>query len=222
MDLWEGSLGGWIGEGTIRSSSSLSRGGRPSTESTPSDRAKTVWRSACQLGVCVARSLFRFADLGDDGCITPCHNWSWDGLMGGIIGRMDRGGYDSESSSSLSRGGRPSTESTPSDRAKTVWRSACQLAMVVVHRLVLGVCLFDLGLLRSLSRESREPEISLSSAVGADRGEGHEPLEVGALAGRARGRGRVEHQKLESVLALTALVFVDRHPVPLRGRVANS
>ena len=138
----------------------------------------------------------------------------WEGSLGGWIGEGTI-----RSSSSLSRGGRPSTESTPSDRAKTVWRSACQLAMVVVHRLVLGVCLFDLGLLRSLSRE---PEISLSSAVGADRGEGPEPLEVGALAGRARGRGRVEHQKLESVLALTALVFVDRHPVPLRGRVANS
>ncbi len=80
--------------------------------------------------------------------------------------------------------------------------------MVVVDRLVLGVRLFVLSLLRLLSPVL---EIPLPRTVGADGGEGHEPLEVGGLAGRARRRGRVEHQQLEPVLALTAFVFVDWH-----------
>ena len=83
-----------------------------------------------------------------------------------------------------------------------------QLVIMVVNRLVLRARLVVLGLFRA---RSRAPEIPLPSAVGADRREGHEPLEVGGLAGRARRRGRGEHQQLESVLALTAFVFVDWH-----------
>ena len=93
------------------------------------------------------------------------------------------------------------------------------LMMMVVNRLVIGVGLFLLSLLRALSRP---PEIPLTGVVGADCGEGHEPLEVGGLAGGTLRRVRAEHQQLESVLALTAFVFVNRHCFHLRGRVAKS
>ena len=85
--------------------------------------------------------------------------------------------------------------------------------MVVVDRLVVGVRLFVLGLLRLLSPVV---EISLSRTVGADGREGHEPLEVGGLAFGALGRGRVQHQRLEPVLTLTAFVLVNRHLFHLR------
>ncbi len=85
--------------------------------------------------------------------------------------------------------------------------------MVVVNRLMVCVRLFVLGLLRLLSPVR---EISLSRTVGADGREGHEPFEVGGLAFGAFGRGRVQHQRLEPVLALTALVLVNRHRFHLR------
>ncbi len=83
--------------------------------------------------------------------------------------------------------------------------------MVVVDRLVLGVRLFVLRLLRLLSPVL---EIPLLRTVGADGREGHEPLEVGGLAGGTLGWGRVQYQRLEPVLALTAFVFVNRHVFP--------
>ena len=92
--------------------------------------------------------------------------------------------------------------------------------MVVVDRLVLGVRLFVLGLLRLLSPVL---EIPLPRTVGADSGEGHEPLEVRGLALGALGRGRAEHQQLEPVLTLTTFVFVNWQLFHLRdylrGRV---
>ena len=91
--------------------------------------------------------------------------------------------------------------------------------MMVMNRLVLRVRLLFLGLFRALSREL---EIPLPGAVGAYRGQRHELLEIRALALRAGGRVRAEHQQLEPVLALTAFVFVDWHGSHLRGRVTKS
>ena len=80
--------------------------------------------------------------------------------------------------------------------------------MMMVERLVLGVRLVALDLLRFLPRKTEAP---LTGAVGADRGEGQQLVEVGALAGRAGGRRRGEYQELELVVAPAAFVFVDWH-----------